>query len=209
MSSAPGAKKQQREQVRVRVRVGVRVRVSPNPNPNPNANPNPNRNPNPNQVERSARQLEAAREGADYDAEAGDELGGTLPDRLRARDRQRGVALVEAVRHFQSAEQKHAAEAEAEAEAEEEGEGEGEGEGGEGGGGRRKVSLRELKERELDEARAGGEPSKSAPGRTLRRGTAQGMATVGGAGEEQEVGMARKAIHELDSNDREVRRVGC
>ena len=32
---------------------------------------------------------------------------------------------------------------------------------------------------------------------------------LGGAGEEQEVGMARKAIHELDSNDREVRRVGC
>ena len=100
----PGAKKQQREQVRVRVRVRVGVRVSPNPNPN--ANPNPNRNPNPNQVERSARQLEAAREGADYDAEAGDEPGGTLPDRLRARDRQRGVALVEAVRHFQAAEQK-------------------------------------------------------------------------------------------------------
>ena len=31
----------------------------------------------------------------------------------------------------------------------------------------------------LDEARAGGEPSKSAPGRTLRRGTAQGMAAIG------------------------------
>ena len=29
------------------------------------------------------------------------------------------------------------------------------------------------------------------------------MAAIGGGGEEQEVGMARKAIHELDSNDRE------
>ena len=29
------------------------------------------------------------------------------------------------------------------------------------------------------------------------------MAALGGGGEEQEVGMARKAIHELDSNDRE------
>ena len=103
------------------------------------------------QEQRSARQLEAAQEGADYDTEAGDEPGETLPDRLRARDRQKGVALVEAVRHFQSAEQKHAAEAEAE-----EGvEGEGEDEGGEGGGrrkGRKGESLRELKERELDEA---------------------------------------------------------
>lgn len=103
------------------------------------------------QEQRSAKQLEAAQEEADYDTEAGDEPGGTLPDRLRARDRQKGVALVEAVRHFQSAEQKHAAEAEAE-----EGvEGEGEDEGGEGGGrrkGRKGESLRELKERELDEA---------------------------------------------------------
>jgi len=192
------------------------------------------------QDQRSARQLEAAQEGADYDTEGGDEPGGTLPDRLRARDRQKGVALVEAVRHFQSAEHKHAAEAEAE----EGGEGEGEGEGGEGGGrrkGRKGESLRELKERELDEARlnllwlyllwerqhaeayvprlspylprpqpyvppqarAGGEPSKSAPGRVLRRGTTQGMTAIGGGGVEQEVGMARKAIHELDSNDRE------
>ena len=29
------------------------------------------------------------------------------------------------------------------------------------------------------------------------------MAAIGGGGEEQEVGMARKALHELDSNDRE------
>jgi len=103
------------------------------------------------QEQRSARQLEVVQEGADYDTEAGDEPGGTLPDRLRVRDRQKGVALVEAVIHFQSVEQKHAAEAEAGEDYE------GDGKGGEGGGGRRKgrkgESLRELKERELDEAR--------------------------------------------------------
>ena len=53
------------------------------------------------------------------------------------------------------------------------------------------------------QARAGGKLSKSAPGQVLRRGTTQGMAAIGGGGEGQEVGMARKAIHELDSNDRE------